>query len=172
MVFTSYTRRRAVACRVINSQLDGSTAAVEGHDDHVVVAISPYKTGRDVSKENTRFGKQWLFAGMVPAGSLSDLGAPSRGRPPSSRLPRSLRAHSTDYVSVTIAARCRCGWAAAGEPKSDRLLTPSLPHNGASASQFGAEVLSRKGRIMSCWPAGEVLRVDSCRAQSRHTLSL
>jgi hypothetical protein len=55
-------------------------------------------------------------------GSLSDLGAPSRGRPPSSRLPRSLRAHSTDYVSVTIAARCRCGSAAAGEPKSDRLL--------------------------------------------------
>src|ERR1700726_4343883 len=42
--------------------------------------------------------------------------------PPSSSLPRSLRAHSTDYVSGTIAARCRCGSAAAGEPKSDRLL--------------------------------------------------
>ena len=53
--------------------------------------------------------------------SLSGLGAPSRGRPPSSRLPRSLRAHSTDYVSGRIAARCRCGSAAAGEPKSDRL---------------------------------------------------
>src|ERR1700722_3187639 len=65
--------------------------------------------------------------------SLSGLGAPSRGRPPSSRLPRSLRAHSTDYVSVTIAARCRCGSAAAGERKPDRLLASAKGPQAARA---------------------------------------
>src|SRR5580704_15334068 len=64
------------------------------------------------------------------ARSLSGLGAPSRGRPPSSRLPRSFRAHSADYVSGRISASCRCGSAAAGEPKADRLLGAATAPSG------------------------------------------
>src|SRR5580704_13125681 len=78
------------------------------------------------------------------ARSLSGLGAPSRGRPPSSRLPRSFRAHSADYVSGRISASCRCGSAAAGEPKSDRLL--ALPLDAALDSHAARETLDRAAR--------------------------
>jgi len=72
-----------------------------------------------LQQELLQHNREWAD---LDAWSLSDSGAPSRGRPPSSSLPRSFRAHSTAYVSGRISASCRCGSSAAGEPESDRLL--------------------------------------------------
>jgi hypothetical protein len=44
MMLAPDARRRIATRGVIYSELDGSTAAVEGEDDHEVVAILPYKT--------------------------------------------------------------------------------------------------------------------------------
>ena len=80
--------------------------------------------GAVLSKDGVKFLTPGLSSRVKnrSAWSLSGLGAPSRGRPPASRFPRSFPAHSGDYVREMIAERCRRGSAAAGEPKSDRLL--------------------------------------------------